>query len=130
MDSGSGLDGAAGDAAADALDGGSDAVTGAECSFNDDCVAAERCECEETTGCFCRPGMRGTGESGVDECTSGNDCASAVCVEGPTDGPVVDPPTFYCSGPCVTDDDCTGMLPMCLDVAFVGRICVRNPPTP
>jgi len=101
-------------------DGGS----GTACSFNSDCPTAERCECDEETGCFCATGTRGTGQVGVDVCTSGNDCESAVCVEGPDDT------TFYCSTECTDDGDCDGMLPMCIDVAFVGRICVRTPPSP
>lgn len=88
------------------------------CSFNDDCPAAERCECDEATGCFCRLGARGTGVNGVDTCEDGNDCASAVCVEG--NG------AYYCSGECVDGDDCGPQLPVCADIAFVGRICIRE----
>lgn len=95
--------------------------SGAACVFNDDCPAAERCECDEATGCFCRTGMRGTGVSGVDTCTDGNDCATSLCVEG-SDG------MFYCSGPCATDMDCGPALPRCIDVATLGRICARAAP--
>ncbi|MCA9608217.1 MAG: hypothetical protein KC619_21555, partial [Myxococcales bacterium] len=100
----------------------SDAAEGAICSFNRDCAAAARCECDEATGCMCATGTRGTGVNGVDTCTDGNDCASALCVEGP------DSVTFYCSDECGTDSDCTGALPRCIDIAFVGRVCVRIPP--
>ncbi len=40
---------------------------GGRCSFNRDCVAAERCECDEATGCRCAPGARGVGRPGADE---------------------------------------------------------------
>ena len=99
----------------------SDAAEGAVCSFNRECAAAARCECDEVTGCMCVTGARGTGRNGVDPCTTGDDCASAVCVEG-SDG------TFYCSGECATEADCGAALPRCIDIAFVGRICARTPP--
>jgi hypothetical protein len=67
-------------------------------------------------------GVRGTGQLGVDTCTDSNDCASALCVEGPVDG------TFYCSDECTDDGDCAGQLPRCIDIAFVGRVCARIPP--
>lgn len=90
------------------------------CSFNDDCPAAERCECDEAEGCFCRIGARGTGANGVDTCVDGNDCASALCLEG-QDG-------YYCSGECADESDCGPALPLCADIAFVGRVCIRQPP--
>ncbi len=111
----SGKDGSSGamDAAFDAT--GSNKV----CSFNKDCPTAERCECDETTGCFCHLGVRGTGKNGIDKCVTGNDCASALCVEGPTNG------TFYCSDECMNGAGCTGMLSKCSNIALVGMICVR-----
>lgn len=51
----------------------------------------------------------------------GNDCESSVCVEDGEGG-------FTCSGECVDDGDCAAKLPICADVAFVGRICIRAPP--
>lgn len=110
-----------------AADAGSDAPAttddgggpGAECSFNRDCAAALRCECTEANGCACAPGARGTGKNGIDRCDAGEDCASAVCVEGP--GGV-----YYCSDECKTSGDCTGALPVCADIALVGRICIRD----
>lgn len=111
-----------------ALDAGADRETkdangpgeaGAECSFNRDCNAALRCECDEAAGCACAPGARGTGQLGVDTCDSGNQCASAVCVEGP--GGV-----YYCSDECDASGDCKGALPVCSTIAFVGRICIRQ----
>lgn len=111
--------GAGGDAAAQTFgDGG----VGAMCSFNRDCAMGLRCECSESAGCACAMGARGTGVNGVTRCTSGNDCASSVCVEGPD-------MNSYCSDACMTDMNCTGMLPRCIDVSFVGRICVRTPPS-
>ncbi|MEA2751565.1 MAG: hypothetical protein QOI41_5708 [Myxococcales bacterium] len=95
---------------------------GTVCSFNRDCHAALRCECDETAGCACKPGARGTGRNGIDACTSGNACASSVCVEGPPDA------GSFCSDECVTSAQCTGMHPLCTDIAFVGRICIRTPP--
>lgn len=95
---------------------------GAECAFNRDCNAALRCECTESSGCACKAGVRGTGENGVDPCADGNACATSVCVEGPPDS------GSFCSGECKTSADCTGKLPLCSDIAFVGRICIRTPP--
>lgn len=95
---------------------------GAECSLNYDCELALRCECDESTGCFCKPGARGTGNNGVDPCTDGNACVSALCIEGPPDS------GSFCSDECTTSDDCGGKLPLCQDIAFVGRVCIRTPP--
>jgi hypothetical protein len=93
---------------------------GGSCSFNRDCIATERCECSESSGCRCTVGTRGTGQAGVDACTSGNQCASALCLEG-SGGSMV------CSEPCMTASECPRALPRCIQVAFVGRICVRDP---
>ena len=111
----------------DAADGASTDVDGpgaqgATCAFNHDCHLALRCECDETNGCACKTGARGTGKNGIDPCSSGNDCASSVCVEGPPDS------GSFCSDECKTSGDCTGVLPLCTDVAFVGRICTRTAP--
>jgi hypothetical protein len=95
---------------------------GAECAFNRECNAALRCECSETAGCSCKAGARGTGQNGVSPCTDGNACASSVCVEGPPDA------GSFCSDECKTSADCTGNLPLCSDIAFVGRVCIRQPP--
>ena len=94
---------------------------GSICSFNWDCQSALRCECNEATGCACKVGPRGTGRNGIDPCTTGNACASAVCVEGPTDA------GFFCSDECGTSADCVGKLPVCTTISFVGRICIRAP---
>lgn len=107
--------GAADDAGVDA---GPDSE--APCAFNRECRDAERCECDELDGCFCRVGPRGTGQNGVDACTTGNDCASSLCVEDAVGG-------FTCSDECVDDGDCADKLPICADVAFVGRVCIRDP---
>jgi hypothetical protein len=120
LDGGGGHDGAAGDAASGTVDG--PGVDGTMCSFNRDCHLALRCECNETTGCACKPGARGAGKNGIDPCTSGNECASSVCVEGPPDA------GSFCSDECMTSNDCTGMLPLCSDIAFVGRVCIRTAP--
>lgn len=96
-------------------DGGS----GASCTFNSDCPCSERCECDESTGCFCLTGPRGTGKSGIDSCDGGNQCESSLCVEG-WGG-------FYCSGSCATAAECGPKLPLCTNVAFIGKICVRQP---
>jgi hypothetical protein len=108
------------DAAPAVVDG--PGAAGATCAFNRDCQAALRCECNEEDGCACADGARGTGKGGVDGCTSGDDCASSVCVDGPPSG------GMFCSDECVTSADCTGALPVCTDVAFVGRICIRQAP--
>jgi hypothetical protein len=109
----------AGADAREAKDANGPGEAGAECSFNRDCNAALRCECSEAAGCGCAPGARGTGKSGIDTCDGGNQCASAVCVEGP--GGV-----YYCSDECDTSKECTGALPVCASIAFVGRICIRD----
>lgn len=112
----------------DASDGGVPAIidgpgeAGAECAFNRECNAALRCECSEAAGCACKPGTRGTGQNGVTPCADGNACASSVCTEGPPDA------GSFCSDECKTSADCKGSLPLCSDIAFVGRICIRTPP--
>ena len=95
---------------------------GAECAFNRDCHAALRCECTEGTGCACKPGARGTGQNGVTPCSDGNACASSVCTGGPPDS------GSFCSDECKTSADCADQLPICSDIAFVGRICIRQAP--
>lgn len=116
-----GDDSAIADAGADAASE-SDAGPPPECTFNADCAVDRRCECDEVEGCFCQPGARGTGVNGVDPCVDGNDCASALCVEGPGTSDV-----FYCSDACVTNDDCGPMLPQCAEITFLGRVCIRAP---
>ena len=87
------------------------------CAFNADCGAGLRCGCEAGL-CLCEAGVRGAGENGVDTCLDEDDCASAVCAEDAFG-------SFTCSGVCDDDSDCAARLPRCIDVAFVGRICVR-----
>jgi hypothetical protein len=108
--------------ASSAKDANGPGEAGAPCSFNRDCSAALRCECDETAGCACAPGPRGTGRNGIDPCDGGDQCASSLCVEGPGGA-------YVCSDECVTPADCTGALPLCTDIAFVGRICIRDPGT-
>ena len=93
--------------------------SGDECSFNRDCANGLRCECDGA--CACKAGVRGTGQNGLDACDSGNDCSSAVCLEGPGDS------GFLCSDECATAAECPAKLPRCEDISFVGRICVRQP---
>lgn len=92
---------------------------GADCVFNYDCQLALRCFCDGT--CTCEPGARGTGKNGIDKCDAGEQCTSALCVEGPGDSGV-----HYCSDECESNGDCTGMLPKCTSVSFLGEICVRD----
>ncbi|MFY0584093.1 hypothetical protein ACN28S_66060 [Cystobacter fuscus] len=89
------------------------------CTFNSDCPADERCECDESEGCLCLTGPRGTGRSGVDACVSGNDCESSLCAEG-WGG-------FFCSGPCASNSDCGPQLPLCAYITFIGDMCIRQP---
>jgi hypothetical protein len=116
---------AAADAGADAARGGNlrDANgpggDGATCSFNWDCQLALRCECDGE--CACHAGKRGTGKPGS-VCGDFNDCVSAVCLEGPNADELL------CSDECKVATDCPTNLPRCEDIAFVGRICVREPP--
>ncbi|MBX3196830.1 MAG: hypothetical protein KF894_01635 [Labilithrix sp.] len=96
---------------------------GTECAFNRECQAALRCECDEATGCFCKPGPRGTGKVGVDTCTSGNDCESSICIDGPTDDEMI------CSDECQDETECGGKLPRCIAIVGIPEpICVREPP--
>jgi len=92
---------------------------GADCVFNRNCRLGLRCY-EEGTSFTCEQGARGTGRVGIDTCDSGNQCASAVCTQGPGS-------TFYCTDECTDATECGGMLPRCFPVTFIGRICVRNP---
>jgi hypothetical protein len=94
--------------------------SGRTCSFNRDCPDAERCECEESAGCRCLVGARGAGRAGVDVCTTGNDCASALCVEA--NGGV-----SRCSDACAAASECPSELPRCIAVPLVGRFCARDP---
>lgn len=88
------------------------------CVFNRECPADQRCDCVDYA-CSCADGARGTGSNGVDTCLTGADCASSLCVEGSG-------ADYYCTDECVTSEDCEPALPQCLDVAFIGRICVRD----
>ena len=92
---------------------------GDDCVFNHDCQLALRCECDQGV-CTCEPGVRGTGKNGIDTCDAGEDCTSSLCVEGPGDSGV-----HYCSDECASNVDCTGKLPKCEDIAFIGKICIR-----
>jgi hypothetical protein len=116
-------DAGANDAKADARavrDANGPGEAGDDCVFNHDCQLALRCECDNGL-CTCEPGARGTGKNGVDTCDAGEDCTSSLCVEGPGDGGV-----HYCSDECETSADCTGMLPKCTSISFLGKVCVRN----
>jgi len=93
-------------------------ASNAPCTFNDDCPAAERCECDEVAGCFCRTGPRGTGVCGVDSCVDGNDCQTSLCVEGTG--------AYYCSCPCTGPGSCGPQLPVCASIAGLGKICIRQ----
>ncbi len=111
------------DAARPKKDANGPGAADAACSFNADCQSALRCACVEGEGCTCEPGARGTGQNGVDTCNgaaNGADCESALCIEGQGG-------TFYCSDQCETAADCAGKLPLCADIAFVGRVCIRDP---
>lgn len=92
---------------------------GSTCFFNRDCQLALRCECD--VECVCKPGARGTGRNGIDRCDSGDQCASSLCVEGPSG-------EHYCSDECQGPDDCTGALPRCVAIGGLPEpICVRDP---
>ncbi len=93
--------------AGDGKDANGPGAVGDECAFNRDCQLALRCECDEGA-CACQAGARGTGKNGVDTCTSGNDCESSMCVEGPSGS--------FCSDECEDNADCTGNLPRCFPI--------------
>lgn len=92
---------------------------GATCVFNWDCQLKLRCECDGE--CACNPGKRGARKPGGG-CEGGNDCVSAVCLDGPNNNELL------CSDACKVPADCPTILPRCEKVALVGRICVREPP--
>jgi len=94
---------------------------GADCVFNHDCQLALRCGACDAGYCYCEPGARGTGRNGIDQCDAGEQCASALCVEGSGDSGV-----SYCSDECESNGDCTGMLPKCLSIPFFGDFCARD----
>lgn len=96
-----------------------DASVGRVCTFNRDCASAERCACSGGA-CACELGARGTLASGVGPCATGDDCASALCVEGASGA-------FVCSGPCAEASECPAALPRCLSVPTVGMFCARQP---
>lgn len=102
------------------VDGEGVLTLGEACTFNADCARDLRCACVDGD-CACQTGTRGCGANGVDACEDGNDCVTALCVEGRGGA-------FFCSGPCVDDDDCGVALPVCADIALVGRICIRESP--
>ena len=97
-------------------------AAGANCIFNVDCQSALRCECNEQTGCACKAGPRGTGKNGIDPCTTGEECASSLCIEG------TPAKSFFCSDECASSADCVGQLPMCTSLTGVGMVCVRATP--
>jgi hypothetical protein len=105
-------------------DGSADSATNtdagslAPCTFNRECPSTERCECNNGD-CACRVGARGTGQNGVTSCEAGNDCESSLCVEGQGGA-------YYCSGECDAAADCKSKLPVCSNIAFIGKICVRQ----
>lgn len=103
---------------ASARDASGPGVEDTSCSFNDECRIDLRCD--EDKGFVCAPGARGTvGFAGP--CDSSNDCSNAVCLEGPDGG-------FFCSDRCVDEKNCQEPLPLCSNVAFLGKVCIRRPP--
>jgi hypothetical protein len=102
------------------VDGEGVLAIGEACTFNADCERDLRCACVDEA-CACQAGTRGCGTNGVDECSDGNDCVTSLCVEG-------NGGASFCSGPCTSDDDCGPALPVCADIAFLGRVCIREAP--
>lgn len=92
---------------------------GAACSFNVDCPSDQRCECSDDTGCACAIGARGTAKAG-EPCQTGDDCTSALCLQGPNNA-------YVCSDQCTQASDCPPNLPLCQNISFVGQICTRQP---
>jgi len=94
---------------------------GADCVFNQDCDPSLRCSACDAGYCFCEPGARGAGKNGVDTCDSGDQCESALCVEGPSSTG-----ESYCSADCSPGHaTCAGMLPKCVTVSGLGSFCAR-----
>jgi len=95
-------------------------VLDAICSFNWDCQTTLRCECDETTGCACKPGARGTGRNGIDPVHQQQRVRERGVRRGPARLGIV------CSDECGTSADCVDKLPLCQTISFVGRICIRT----
>lgn len=97
-------------------------MLGGICSLNRDCMASARCECA-SGDCRCMEGVRGTGRSGEARCASGEDCESALCVDG-NNG-------MLCSDACVTNVDCPPALPRCITIGALSlSLCARDPNAP
>ncbi len=84
------------------------------CFSNDDCPEGTRCHAASEKEVYCEPGARGTVAPGG-MCTDGDDCDSALCVDG-TD-------TMRCSRTCTDSNQCPVELPRCL--GGIG-ICARE----
>ena len=89
------------------------------CFSSDECSTDARCQnvgTEELPVVCCIAGARGTLGTG-DACSTAEGqltCASSLCVsaEGADQG--------WCSGPCLSPDDCPAQLPQCIAIAFSG----------
>ena len=89
------------------------------CFANSDCAEDARCsnvgDDTNLIAC-CVLGERGTVQAGeaCDVVTGQEECASSLCVA------YGERPNAFCSGECLSDDDCPETLPSCISVAFSG----------
>ena len=88
-----------------------------ECFWNDDCAPNEACldqagEADDIPCCV--QAARGAGALGepCDPLTGETQCASALCLEGPSGA--------FCTSACADDAACPATLPRCLPIAFSG----------
>lgn len=97
-------------------------MLGGVCSLNRDCPASARCTCADGD-CRCMEGARGVGVSGETRCSTGDDCASSLCVDG-NNG-------MLCSDGCTSNDDCPPALPRCITIGALSlSLCARDPNAP
>ena len=95
-----------------------------DCGSNEDCGPALRCEAVAADRMVCLGGVRGTGALGDICADSGNDCASALCLEAE---PLFGRPDGLCTQTCSDERDCAAPLPVC-EVWFGSGLCLPVEP--
>ena len=89
------------------------------CFANDECALDARCQnvgTDDVPVACCVAGARGTLMTG-DACSTADGqltCASSLCIS------LEDADQGWCSGGCLTPDECPAQLPRCISIAFSG----------
>ena len=89
------------------------------CFANDECASDARCQnvgSDDVPIACCVAGARGTLMTG-ERCSTADGqltCASSLCIS------LEDADQGWCSGACLTPDDCPAQLPRCISIAFSG----------